>query len=225
MRIHKPIFRFFPALLLLCMAYGSSAQNPQWEWARSIATSGYEIAKQVAVDSASDHVYVVGDWESDLSATFPGGANPSTQFNGTYGLMDGFVAKYDQDGNLIWAFKVGGPEDDIINAIALDESGNIYITGYFGTGTAYFSGTSPHTAPSTLSNASYEDFFLAKYNPDGQFQWVRRSESNSGYLKGVAVTTSSTEVYATGIYDTGFGNFGPLLIGWNPNMDDLFLGV
>jgi gliding motility-associated-like protein len=210
-------------LLLPWMTFVSRAQSPQWEWARSIATSGYEIAKQVAVDPASDHVYVVGDWESDLSATFPGGANPSTQFNATYGLMDGFVAKYDQDGNLIWAFKVGGPEDDIINAIAVDESGNIYITGYFGTGTAYFSGTSPHTAPSTLSNACYEDFFLAKYNPDGQFQWVRRSEANSGYLKGVAVSTSSTSVYATGIYDTGFGNFGPLLIGWNPNMEDLFL--
>jgi len=223
MRIQACILRGILSLLFLWLTFVSMAQNPSWEWAKTFGTNAREVARQVVVDPNTQHVYVVGDWEDDLSATFPGGANPSTQLTATYGLMDGFVAKYDQDGNLVWAFKVGGPEDDQVNAIAIDESGNIYITGYFGTGTAYFSGTSPHTAPSTLTNASYEDFFLAKYNPDGEFQWVRRSTSNGSYLKGLALTTSSTALYATGIYDTGFATFGSLMIGWNPNMDDFFV--
>ena len=102
MRSHAYMLRGILSLPFLWLTLVSWAQNPQWEWAMSMGTSAWEVAKQVAVDPATHHVYLVGDWEADLSATFPGGTNPSTQFNAPYRLMDGFVAKYDQDGNLLW---------------------------------------------------------------------------------------------------------------------------
>lgn len=223
MRTHAYMLRGILSLLFLWLTLVSWAQNPQWEWARSIGTSAWEVAKQVAVDPATRHVYVVGDWEDDLSGIFPGGANPSTQFNATYGLMDGFVAKYDEDGNLVWAFKLGGADDDRLNSIALDQGGNIYITGMMGEAPSiYFSGTSPHTGSSTLSNTSDRDFFLAKYNPDGEFLWVRRSTTNFGDLIGQDVTLTSDAVYAVGTA-TGWASFGSLWMATTPGIRDIFL--
>ena len=54
-----------------------------------------------------------------------------------------------------WARSVNTNDD--AKAISIDPAGNIYITGYFGAGTSHFSGTSPHTVPSTLSNTSDDD--------------------------------------------------------------------
>ncbi len=223
MKFHFSIYRATLLVLLPWLSFVSRAQDPTWEWARSFATNNYEIAKQVAVDTSTNHVYVVGDWEDDLSLTFPGGANPSTQFASTYGRNDGFVAKYDPDGGLVWAFKVGGENDDQVNSIALDRDGNIYITGMMGEGSSiYFSGSSPHTGSSTLSNTSDQDFFLAKYTPDGEFIWVRRSTTDSGDLSGQDVCLSSDAVYAVG-NATDRASFGSLNMVANPDVSDIFL--
>ncbi len=223
MRVSTYLTRGMVLLLFLGLALGSRAQAPQWEWARSFATAGFEMAKSAVADPATGHVYVAGDWDTDLSATFPGGANPSTLFDATYGGQDGFVAKFDEDGNLLWAFKVGGVSDDQVNSIDLDQEGNIYITGMMGqAGSNYFSGTSPHAGSNILDNAMGEDFFLAKYNPDGQFIWVRRSDDNAGDLSGQDVTISGDAVYAVGM-TTGKASFGALSLIYVPVAMDIFL--
>ena len=176
------IFRFTLSALLLALLSNAKAQGPAWEWARTVNTNDDEHVNDVVADRSTNDVYIVGQWERDLSAVFPVGANPSSDFTNPYGDKDGFVARYDSSGNFIWAFKLGGPNDDITKSIAIDPVGNIYITGYFGTGTSYFSGTSPHTAPSTLDNSTGEDFYIAKYTSSGEFQWVKRSETNLGDL-------------------------------------------
>jgi gliding motility-associated-like protein len=182
------------------------------------------VAKQVAVDPATQQVYVVGDWEGNLTSIFPpDGTKPSTFFTATYGLMDGFVAKFDQDGNFMWAFKVGGENDDQVNSIAVDQAGNVYITGMMGEGASiYFSGTSPHSGSSTLSNASGEDFFLAKFNPDGEFLWVRRSDTNSGDLSGQDLTLTTDAVFAVG-NASALASFDSIAMVTNPTGQDFFL--
>ncbi len=155
-----------------------------------------------------------------LSST--AGANPSTNFAAPYGGVDGFVAKFDQDGNFLWAFKLGGNNDDNISSIALDPSGNIYIAGTFGKDNNYFSGTSPLTPASTLFNADKEDFFIAKYNPDGAFQWIKRSETDADDMAGLSVYANATAVYATGTYKSNCA-FGSLSISRTFGAEDMFL--
>jgi len=176
--------RFIIILLFLLWGPKAFTQIPQWNWAKNISTSEHEEINDVVADKSTNDVYVVGEWRQDLSTTLPAGANPSTDFTNPYGATDGLVAKYDSARNLIWAFKLGGPNNDKAEAISIDPGGNIYITGYFGTGTSYFSGTSAHTSASTLDNTSDEDFFIAKYDSSGAFQWVKRSTSDFGNLRG-----------------------------------------
>ncbi|MCK5136109.1 MAG: gliding motility-associated C-terminal domain-containing protein [Bacteroidales bacterium] len=188
----------------------------------TINTGDYEHVKDVVADRSTNDVYIIGQWENDLSAVFPGGVNPSQDFTNPYGAIDGFVAKYDSAGTFLWAFKVGGSSDDNIRSIAIDPDGNIFITGYFGTGTSYFSGTSPHIGPSKVDNTSGEDFYIAKYNPNGEFLWIKRSETNSGDLAGLDIYATSSAVFATGRSDV-LATFGALSISNIPIQDDIFL--
>ncbi len=53
------------------------------------------------------------------------------------GSTDIFVAKYDYNGNFIWAKQAGGNEFDCSYSIVCNKKNNVFITGKF-TGTAYF---------------------------------------------------------------------------------------
>ena len=195
-----PKWFFVPLIILISLP--SLAQTPTFSWAKGLNSGASEYSHDVVVDPTTNSVYMVGQWRNSLAAFFPTGPTPSQNFTVPYGQADGFVAKYSSNGTFQWAFKLGGPGDDFIDEIVLDPSGNIYITGYLGSGAAdaYFSGTSAVTGSSTLNNASNDDFFVAKYNSSGQFQWVKRSVSNSNSTRGLDVHATVNAVYVTGSY-------------------------
>src|SRR5690606_20919110 len=80
-----------------------------------------------------------------------------------------------------------------INAddIAVDGNGNIYVSGYFLGQTDF----DPGAATFDVTNSSYFDAYLAKYDGQGNFSWFRRfagtptSAANGGLL---AVTPQNT---------------------------------
>jgi len=47
------------------------------------------------------------------------------------GSEDIFLAKYNANGNMLWAKSAGGTDYDYANTIKLDILGNIYIAGYY----------------------------------------------------------------------------------------------
>jgi hypothetical protein len=70
----------------------------------------------------------------DDTATF-GGTNLTSR-----GGSDIFVAKYDSAGTLAWVKQEGGANNDYGDGIAVNGTGNIYVTGDF-SGDATFGGT------------------------------------------------------------------------------------
>jgi hypothetical protein len=85
---------------------------------------GYDGGRGIAVN-ASGQAYVVGETES---SNFPTKL-PRQPANGGSGYADVFVTKLATNGTLLFSTYHGGSVDDIGTAIALDPSGNAYITG------------------------------------------------------------------------------------------------
>jgi hypothetical protein len=84
---------------------------------------------------------------------------------------DVFVAKYDQNGKLLWARQAGGEDDDVGLDIAVDALGNCYITGSFKSQFCAFDSI-------TLTNQSFYgggfmDIFVAKYDSAGKVLWAK----------------------------------------------------
>ena len=94
-------------------------------YAGYIGGSGRDIGMGIAVDSTG-HAYVTGETNSS-EATFPVTVGPDLTFNG---FNDAFVAKVNPSGTaLIYAGYIGGSTLDSGFGIAVDSTGNAYVTG------------------------------------------------------------------------------------------------
>ncbi len=120
------------------------------------------------------------------------------------GNEDGFLNKWDANGNPIWASFVAGPAHDANHDVALDGDGNVYVSGAF-SDTVEFDLGNP---AGNLTSAGLTDIFIIKYDGDGNFIWVKGvggTSSDGGY--GITVDESSN-VYLTGLY-AGTVDFDP----------------
>jgi hypothetical protein len=163
--------------------------NVKLKWVNSWGGSGNEQVRPggIAVDRDND-IYLYGDFASTVDFDPGSGVANST----SKGLGDIFLAKYDTNGNYIWATGFGGGELDGAHRIDVDSQGNLVITGWF-RGTVDFD-PSPQgpcilTAKSSGSGAS--DIFLAKYDNNGNYVWA--------YSFGDKVTTADEWSLGTGV--------------------------
>ncbi|HSG68544.1 MAG TPA: hypothetical protein VK994_07555, partial [Bacteroidales bacterium] len=119
-------------------------------------------------DGGQDYEYLHGiasDEEGFFTCgTFYGTSNIGGNTFASFGSQDIFIARYDHDGNFIWARHIGSPKTDYANAVDADSYGNIVITGHY-----YDSIAFPDT---TVYAMSASDIFLASFDADGNMIWV-----------------------------------------------------
>ena len=140
------------------------------QWKRLLGDSGADYGYGIAVDS-SGNSYITG-----YSAS------------AAYGQDDIITAKYDTNGNIQWQRILGGTGNDGGTAIAVDSSGNSYITGY-----------------TNGSGAGNYDMLLAKYNSSGTIQWQKTvGASTTDWGEGITVD-SSGNIYIAGYTNAASG--------------------
>ncbi|MGZ3862271.1 MAG: T9SS type A sorting domain-containing protein [Bacteroidia bacterium] len=152
-----------------------------------------DYAHAVACDG-SNNVYVAGEIEyysTNNVIVFPG----STLTLSPVGSNDAVLLKYDLSGNLLWGVSGGGSQDDKGTGVAFDNSGNVYICGYF-TGTATFGGT-------TINGAGVQDIFVAKYDANGVFQWIQHGGSSGRDEPKSIKCDAAGNVYVCGFHSNG----------------------
>ena len=136
-------------------------------------TAGYDVAYSVAVDG-SGNVYVAG-WTNGVFAA-----------NTNQGGNDGFVAKFNSSLVLQGVNQFGSAGYDIVNEVAVDGSGNVYVVGY--TNGAFAGNT----------NQGFYDCFVAKFNSSLVLQGVNQfGTAVFDYASSVAVDGSGN-VYVAG---------------------------
>jgi hypothetical protein len=132
-------------------------------YAGYIGGAGNEMGFSIAVDD-SGNAYVTGSTTSP-ETSFPVLGGPRLNYRGGTFFGDAFVAKVRADGTgLAYCGYIGGSSDDFGLDIAVDSSGNAYITGE----TASSQLTFPVTAgPDLTFNGGVSDAFVAKVNATG----------------------------------------------------------
>ncbi|MBC7447059.1 MAG: T9SS type A sorting domain-containing protein [Hymenobacteraceae bacterium] len=160
-------FRIFLYALLLAGLAGAWVQvaAQRIEWLRphiKPPTRQQGVYSSFTAADADGNSYVAGTFEDSL-ITYAGRLYETTAFNNQ---RDGFMVKYDAAGRGKWLRQIGGPLSERIHSIDVDAAGNVYVFGENSVGTRF-------DATTVLS---YTGFFLAKYDPSGQFQWVQPVE-------------------------------------------------
>ena len=188
----------FTTLLIIAASLTALAQAPSWVWAKSAGNMWYEEATAIAID-ASGNTYITGFYNeaNPTPYTISFGTSTITSVLG----KDAFVAKYDPTGTLLWVRSAGGTGDDLGKGIAVDASGNVYITGQF-------SSTSMVFDTVTISTTAFNDAFIAKYNSSGDILWAKKvggAGGDYGYSIGVDA--------ASNCYITGYFNSSTVIIG------------
>lgn len=190
--------------------------NGELDWVRQIGGQGDDVASAIAVD-AQGNSYVVGAFEDDVRFS------RNTTLSSA-GLMDSFVAKFDNTGRTVWAQRSGGPNTDIAYSVGLDPHGNVLVAGGFNGTESYASEMRLHAAFRSrkgthigsfsgkgLKSEGGSDVFVSKYDQRGILTWVRTFGGNkigapeAGY--GLAVDGSGhTHVTGTFAGKCLFGN-------------------
>lgn len=115
-------FFVFLFLFQVLFAFGQNLDVLTWAGSSNV---GNEEGNAIAHD-ANNNVYVVGRFIGTLN--FNGSSitvTASPNFNNNI-----FVAKYDANGNLLWAKRAGGGDDAQPWGVAVS-SDAVYVTGYF----------------------------------------------------------------------------------------------
>ena len=105
---------------------------------------------------------------------------------------------------LEWVQQMGGTAFEEGHSLALDSSGNIYITGHF-CGIVDFD---PGTGVNNLTCAGAVDIFIQKLDSNGNFLWVKQM-GGTGFDNGLSIAVDdSGNVYTTGNFE-GIVDFDP----------------
>jgi len=157
MRKYDILFLWFSFILLVSSAYASKSPELQWVARYKGPGNNYGYPTALVVDN-SGNVYVTG----------------CSQAKGVGFMADGgkdyLTVKYDKNGKQLWTARYDGPGnsgqysngEDSACAIAIDNSGNIYVTG------------------DSKSNLKVNPYFrrlgyaTIKYDPNGRELWVKR---------------------------------------------------
>jgi uncharacterized delta-60 repeat protein len=150
----------------------------------------WDDAYAIAVDAAGN-VCVTGDsWGS-----------------GTY--QDYATLKYDRNGNQLWAERYDGPAsgEDHASSIAVDDLGNVYVTGQGNAGDGN------------------DDYATIKYYPNGDTAWIRRYNGPANMDDGAfaLAVDASGNVYAAGTSVRGGIAGDYTTIKYDPSGDTLWV--
>ncbi|MEZ6049598.1 MAG: FG-GAP-like repeat-containing protein, partial [Planctomycetaceae bacterium] len=156
-----------------------------FEWVKQFG-GRYE---DVEVDS-SGNVYIAGLLSSTIDFDPD---NPGGELTSVWGT-DAFVAKYDTDGNYIWAKSMGGGSFDEANAVSIDDQGNVLVTGIF-QGTVDFD---PGAAEFNLTSGGARDVFVTKLDSSGNFIWAKSFAGQGDDYARDVIVNSTGDVYLTG---------------------------
>ncbi len=167
--------------------------QPELDWAFGIGGTSFETPANSVATDADGNVYMAGCFYGEVDFD-PFVA--TVELTATEGYEDSFFAKYDANGNLVYVKHIKGGNYVRVSDLALDEEGNIYLTGRFG-GSIDFN-------PSNFLDAyieaeGYGNSFIAKYTNDGHYLFAKQIGGDTGAIDATSLAVDAElNIYVAG---------------------------
>jgi len=136
--------------------------------------AGYDFSNGGMTVGSNGSLYIVGSTYGSLGAT-------------TAGEADAFVTKYDSNGNWQWAKQLGTAAWDEAKGVAVDNAGNVFITGH----------TKGNLASPT-ANQGDADAWVAKYDSSGNQTWIKQLGTVTEDVANAVAVDNLGSVYISG---------------------------
>ncbi|MCW3121364.1 MAG: hypothetical protein JWQ38_856 [Flavipsychrobacter sp.] len=159
-----------------------------------------------AIKVSNGYIYVAGVFQGNADFD-PWGVHHTLSSVGYY---DAFIAKYDVNGNCVFANAISGTGyHEQVLGLDLDAADNIYVTGTTNSAKLIFDSYSPLTSSFTTpgGGTSNYDIFMAKYDKNGVYVWGNVPGSITADW-GWGVNVINSNVYFTGSF-SGTVDFDP----------------
>lgn len=131
----------------------------------------------------------------------------STTLTAVANSKDIFIARFNNNGDVVWARSDGGSDGDNPYGLAIDNNDNIVVTGQF-EGTATIGGQSFTSMPDIITGVPSFDMFLAKYDGNGNPLWAQAAHAEYED-RGLSVACdASNNIYMTGQFSDTIDFFG-----------------
>ncbi len=164
-------------------------------WTKSLVPQSYVYSAGLdVITDSSNNIIVVGTFGSTVD--FDPGESEVIKDGGS--KLDGFIVSFQEDGVFSWAKSFGNSSESVwVNAVTVDESNNVYTTGYFG-GTVDFNdsgGVDEHIA------VGDKDVFITKYSSSGEYGWTRTFGGSGEDLGNDLAVSTDGRVLVVGTYE------------------------
>jgi len=162
-------------------------RDGNFKWAKNVGGTGTDFGHVVAADRLGNVIFV-GSYSANINL---GSYN---LFN--KGSSDGYVIKYDKDGNILWAYGFGLSGADEIRHVITNANNEIVIMGYFESNIDI----NPKGPPTNLTG-TVQNYFIAKYTESGQLIWANKVNGPATVVSSLAVGPNN-DIYLTGVYNS-----------------------
>jgi len=219
----RTLLYFISIMIIGSICTNGQATSVPYKWVNSPSGPLEEMAYGITTDYAGANTYVTGKFQS----------KPLNMGNGITithtGMKDYFVAKYNGQGECVWAHEGGGDVTTEGRDVVIDQDGNIAVTGGL-YGNSIFGGI-------PLVGSGNWDVVVVKYNPNGDVLWAKKGSSYRqdrgngitidnlgnylvvGYFGGAGVDTANFNGYKL----TGYGDRDIFVAKYNTNGDLLWV--
>jgi hypothetical protein len=176
---------------------------PEWRTTNELVVKNTNIGVGTNVfnkltSTNLSYIYVIGSFLSEIN-TWPLNLTSTNNYEKT------FVIKYNDRGDVIWANKIEGVMSNVPLNLVLDNSNNIYVSGFYDAPIT-ISGQSGSTISLSNSGTETYDCFIVKYNDSGNILWANKLGGNLYDVPLKMVVDSLNNVYVTGYYQSNLFN-------------------
>jgi hypothetical protein len=153
------------------------------QWAKSAGGAADDRGLGLALDKNGNVL---------LAGSFTGSANFGSTHISNSGNNSAFIAKYNSNGTVQWVKAAGTCCDTTVyTSVSVDENNDVYVAGYFNISTTI--------ETNHLTSSGNADAIIAKYNSNGNLQWVRNGGGiDQDIAYGIVADTNNHYVYVTG---------------------------